>query len=322
MTPSTLKDHKVLLYTLNDLLADCVTFQEQRRGAHTARPLSLTENSYLRKLQKQLLPIHSTLAGIKADDDADAAPFVLPWWMTATETDDSLERLLYGACEIHGFNQQVKNLVDMLLKPKPVGIVGMGGSGKTALAQLALNGVLSEKKFQMGYWVSLSEPLEQPKGTGKETKMLVKCVEEDSNKFLWVNRQEWTIGELFDKVLTSGGNCLIVLDGAKPEHISYLNEEIWLRLLSQNGVIVTTRLREVAETMVGKGNLYHMQFISDPDKIWWIFKDTVEEIGMIDLDDSTLLNMKDEIVERCFGLPLAAKTLAEIIPRRIYEVDG
>ncbi|XP_059650134.1 putative disease resistance protein RGA3 [Cornus florida] len=79
-------------------------------------------------------------------------------------------------------------------------------------------------------------------------------------------------------------------------------------------VIVTSRPEDVAINMVGEQNLLRLQPSFDEEEIWSIFMDSVRRKEFVTSDHHpTLSRMKDEIVDRCDGLPLAARTLAEII---------
>ncbi|KAK9266979.1 hypothetical protein L1049_012549 [Liquidambar formosana] len=307
VTPSTLRDSKALLYTLNETLADCVTFYEQHK-ADKWKPFSMAENKFFNEIQKQLHHINVKLRGIKDDTTKTAQGL----WLPSSETSDNLEKYLDGKYKIHGFDQQLEKISELLDERKEIGIVGIGGSGKTALAQMVVGKALAEELFRMAYWVSLSDHVDT---CDTEMRVLVKCIKQKPGWDFGVEKHnDYSI-----KRLSNLSRCLIVLDGTN--HISHWYKEVAsTRRLNRNAIIVTSRLQEVAEGLVGKRNLYHMQPISVPEKIWSIFVDTVEESGL-NARYHPVRALKDEIVERCYGLPLAIRTLAEIIPRRIIELD-
>ncbi|KAK9268793.1 hypothetical protein L1049_000556 [Liquidambar formosana] len=280
----TITPTKDLLSSLNEKSAEHVAFCQQRKGLKTKLP-SMAEHTFVRKIQKQLLHIHVKLMAMDADADAARGSSSPP--QPPTGTDESIERLIYGVYEIHSFDQQSKKAVDLLLERKAIGIVGMGGSGKTTLAQMVVDAVIGQKEFEVGYWVGLSDHVARP----QDTTWVVQCVLLDPKGYLRVERQNWTIEELLGKVFSSN-KCLLVLDGAKKRSDWY--KKASTRLLSESAVIVTSRMEEVAEGMVGKGNLYHMQLVSDAEEIWVIFKDAVEENGLIDASHPTLMRIKDD----------------------------
>ncbi|KAK9269095.1 hypothetical protein L1049_000864 [Liquidambar formosana] len=325
-TPSSLETTEDLLYTLNHALDECVAFSDQQRK----KTHCLADHNFLRKTQRRLHITEKlreiTTKGADADSNADAAR----GWNPPSAKDYSLERSLYGAYKCHGFDEQLKKVVESLNKHKAIGIVGIGGSGKTALAQMVVNKLLGDKVFETCYWVTLSDLVSGPEDTHDETKsksLLVKHVrkdpEKDSEGYLWVDIHEWSVHEMLHEV-SSTSRCLIALDDAldtsdwRREFLLPKEEEGGI-VPSGSAVIVTSRLEEVAEEMVGKCNLHRMEPVWDRDTCWLIFKDAVEENGFVDASHPVLLKMKKEILDRCFGLPLAAKTLGEIISKRIYE---
>ncbi|KAK9268909.1 hypothetical protein L1049_000674 [Liquidambar formosana] len=298
VNPSTLRDSKALLYTLNETLADCVTFYEQHK-AHKWKPFSMAGNKFFNEIQKQLHHINVKLRGIKEDTAKTAQGL----WLPSSETSDNLEKYLDGEYNIHGFDQQLEKISELIGERKEIGIVGIGGSGKTALAQMVVKKALGEEVFRMAYWTH-----------DTEMRVLVKCIQQNRGDFEVENHNDYSI-----KRLSNLSRCLIVLDGTK--HISHWYKEVAsTRLLNGNAIIVASRFQAVAEGMVGKRNLYHMQPVSDPEKIWSVFCDAAKE-NEWNPDYPPVLALKNEIVERCYGLPLAIRTLAEIIPRRFDELD-
>ncbi|KAK9268702.1 hypothetical protein L1049_000463 [Liquidambar formosana] len=335
IVPSMPTDAKALLHDLNDTLADCVTFVEQRKS-HKTKPFSLADNSFRRKIQKQLHQINAKLQEIEDGGNANAAQGESSSSRSSLEIDTSLRSVLYAEYKIHGFDQQLKKIVELLRHGrKAIGIVGIGGSGKTALAQMVFKTVLFRGKFEFGFWVNLSHHVARPEDTYDdiENRVLIKCAiygepepepespepePEPKPRLFRFDADGWSIEKMLK--LSKARKCLIVLDGVK--HVSHWYHRSGSEgLHSGSAVIVTSRLQEVAEGMVGYRNLHHMQPISEPEKIWLIFQDKVKKNGLMDASHPSLLRMKEEIVEQCYGLPLAAKTLADIIPKRIYEVD-
>ncbi|KAA8525211.1 hypothetical protein F0562_006925 [Nyssa sinensis] len=87
---------------------------------------------------------------------------------------------------------------------------------------------------------------------------------------------------------------------------------------SGGAIIVTSRLEEVASRMVGEQNLVRLQPTLDAKACWSIFMDSIRRKEYLTCDNvSAIEKMKDDIVDTCDGLPLAAITLAEIISIRM-----
>jgi hypothetical protein len=78
-------------------------------------------------------------------------------------------------------------------------------------------------------------------------------------------------------------------------------------------VVVTSRLEQAAEAMVGKSCLYPVRPLADRESCWAIFTDALSQSQeKMTLDLATVSNMKQEILETCGGLPSAAKTMGDI----------
>ncbi|KAA8525206.1 hypothetical protein F0562_006930 [Nyssa sinensis] len=83
---------------------------------------------------------------------------------------------------------------------------------------------------------------------------------------------------------------------------------------SGGAIIVTSRLKKVAHGMVGEHNLVQLYPTLDEESCWSIFMDSVgRKSRMFTENIGAMKRMKEEIVDNCGGLPLAAMTLAEVI---------
>ena len=76
---------------------------------------------------------------------------------------------------------------------------------------------------------------------------------------------------------------------------------------------------KVVERMVSKNNLYQMQPIMDRERVHIHRCCQVREAHSI--RNPILLKMKDDIVDQCDGLRLAAKTLPKIISNHICQLQ-
>ena len=92
-------------------------------------------------------------------------------------------------------------------------------------------------------------------------------------------------------------------------------------------VIVTSRNEELAKNMVGEENLRSLLPSTDPESFWLIFKDAVEqgtdEKERKQFNPSNAQDLKKQILQKCDGLPLAAKMLGEIMRKELQnEANG
>ncbi|BFG25666.1 hypothetical protein CerSpe_119400 [Prunus speciosa] len=89
---------------------------------------------------------------------------------------------------------------------------------------------------------------------------------------------------------------------------------------SGGAVIVTSRITEVAQDMVGENNLILVKPL-DRESCWHIYKDSIKNEVFSKSSQEILEEIENEIKDQCHGLPLAAKTLAQIIPEQIREIE-
>uniref|UniRef100_A0ACD5W3E3 Uncharacterized protein n=1 Tax=Avena sativa TaxID=4498 RepID=A0ACD5W3E3_AVESA len=199
-----------------------------------------------------------------------------------------------------------KEIVDILLGQASnanlavVPIVGMGGLGKTTLAQLIYNEPQIQKHFQLLVWVCVSDTF--------EVNSLAKSIVEASPK-----KNDDIYKSPLDRLqkLVSGQRYLLVLDDV-------WNREVhkWERLkvcLQHGGtgsaVLTTTRDKQVAEIM-STDKPYPLENLEDS-----FLKEIIEvkAFGLQEKKPAELVEMVGEIAERCSGSPLAATALGSVL---------
>uniref|UniRef100_A0A803QBZ0 Disease resistance RPP13-like protein 1 n=1 Tax=Cannabis sativa TaxID=3483 RepID=A0A803QBZ0_CANSA len=189
-----------------------------------------------------------------------------------------------------------------------VPIVGMGGIGKTTLAQSVYYDANVEKHFALKVWVTISDDFDVckisniifAKITGKrnqtdELHQLLKDLKDAlvGKKFLFVFDDVWNEKyELWDLLKSS------FQSGAKGSK-----------------VIVTTRNEDIALKMkTGNIRTYELKTMSD-DGCWQLFEE--HAFDNVDSKEKVLLEqlqeIRREIVKKCKGLPLAVKSMAGLL---------
>nr|XP_034893046.1 putative disease resistance protein At3g14460 [Populus alba] len=182
-----------------------------------------------------------------------------------------------------------------------VPIVGMGGIGKTALAQLIYNDEKVDECFQLKAWVWASQQFD-----------VARIIKDILDK---INASTCRTKEPDESLMEAvkGKKLLLVLDDAW--NIEY-NE--WDKLLLplryvEHGskIVVTTREEDVAKVTQTVISSHRLNVISDED-CWKLFaRDAFSGVNSGAV--SHLEAFGREIVRKCKGLPLAAKTLGGLL---------
>ncbi|GKU88524.1 hypothetical protein SLEP1_g2776 [Rubroshorea leprosula] len=190
-------------------------------------------------------------------------------------------------------------------------VVGMGGMGKTTLAQLVYNDEKVENLFELRVWVCVSEDFD----VVRVTKILLQSVTKEGCRH---SQGDLNSLQLQLRDVLSGKKFLIVLDDVWNEN--YERWDVLLRPLlagaAGSKVLVTTRSEGVAFIMSKCGG-YHLQALSDDDCLS-IFAS--HALGASNFDGHpTLKGVGEEIVKKCKGLPLAAKILGGLLRGKVND---
>ncbi|KAL9178023.1 hypothetical protein ABFS82_01G097900 [Erythranthe guttata] len=186
-------------------------------------------------------------------------------------------------------------------------VVGVGGLGKTTLAQLAYNDSRVKNCFELRIWICVSDPFDvfgiandiivkvggsKPQDA-KQLDMLLDCVTKSISrkKILLVLDDVWAEDDTLWKALKIALNCGGGL-GSK--------------------VLVTTRNERVAIMMGASENgIHHLGHLSDKD--CWLLLRRIALCGKNEEECERFDKIGKAIANKCRGLPFAAKTLASLL---------
>ncbi|OAY39854.1 putative disease resistance RPP13-like protein 1 isoform X2 [Manihot esculenta] len=213
---------------------------------------------------------------------------------------------LVNEAKVYGREEDKKAMLKLLnaetshAQVSVISIVGMGGLGKTTLAQLVYNDPMLQ--FDLKAWVSVGEDFDVSRVTKT---FLLQLGDGGDDKDLNVLQVKL-------KQKLSGKKFLVVLDDVWTQ-----NYEQWTLFWGpfeagapQSRVIVTTRSQRVS-SRIGATQAYSLKTLSH-NECMSVFAQ--HALGANNFDDHLeLKEIGDEIVERCGGLPLAAKALGGIL---------
>jgi Leucine-rich repeat (LRR) protein len=213
--------------------------------------------------------------------------------------------------KIYGRDFDKEPIVNMLLSndaesndhPRVIPIVGMGGVGKTTLAQLIYNDQRITEHFNLKYWVCVSQEFDIP----RITKTILEDVTSDK-----CNTTNFNMIQTRLKESLVGKKFLLVLDDVWNE--KYDDWEEFKKPFKYGAlgskIIVTTRNESVASIMCPI-QIFNLNKLSEDD-CWLLFANHAFENGNFNAYPH-LEEIGKQIVKKCDGLPLAAKALGALL---------
>ncbi|MQL96917.1 hypothetical protein Taro_029590 [Colocasia esculenta] len=238
--------------------------------------------------------------------------------------------LLPGETSVIGRDREKKHVIDMLFSSTQVvesssnikgfsvlPIVGMGGIGKTTLAQLVFNDQDVKQHFaELMMWVCVSNDFDPKRLTREmlEAAFAFKGKHEQYQVTNWDSMQRRLLQEV------EGKTFLLVLDD-----VWEAEQDRWEELFKPlhfgkqgSKVLVTARSRVFVDKILGRMDApMELEGLSDAD-IWSLFKryalrGVIDAHGTISAEYSDLEPIGRSIVQRLKGSPLAARTIGSLL---------
>ncbi|XP_062013177.1 putative disease resistance protein RGA4 [Rosa rugosa] len=185
-------------------------------------------------------------------------------------------------------------------------IVGMGGMGKTTLAQLAYNNEDVKTYFEKRIWVCVSDPFDVVKiakaiisgtGNGAPNSTVLEEVLQCMSRSL------------------EGQKYLVVLDDVWIEDLGKW-ESLKLPIIMEtcakgSKIVVTTRKVKVAEVMGATTQMIHLEKLNDENCL--ALFNSIAYLGREEDKSNGFEAIGEQIAKKCNGLPLAVRTLGALM---------
>ncbi|KAJ9685411.1 hypothetical protein PVL29_017446 [Vitis rotundifolia] len=318
-----------LAYDVEDILDDFATealrssliMAQPQQGTSKVRamlssliPSASTSNSSMRSKTEE---ITARLQDISAQkNDLDLREIAGGWSDRKRKRAQILPTTsLVVESHVYGRETDKAAIVDMLLKHDPssddevsvIPIVGLGGIGKTTLAQLAFNDDEVKGRFDLRAWVCVSDDFD----VLRITKTILQSVDPDTRDVNDLNLLQVKLKQKF-----SGQKFLLVLDDVWNENCHEWDTLCMPMRAGAPGskLIVTTRNEGVA-AVTRTCPACPLRELSNNDCLS-LFTQQALRTRNFDAHPH-LKEVGEEIVRRCKGLPLAAKALGGMLRNQL-----
>ncbi|KAB2095907.1 hypothetical protein ERO13_A01G072000v2 [Gossypium hirsutum] len=316
---TTLSMIRELTYDAEDILTDCLLRAEFRDHVFRCNHFLPREmifqhrtskrlkdiNGRIEKMHKVLKTYLKTIGQQGVHDDVSSV--IHRRWTSPAFDESSIVGLAEDTMKIIGWILPTKKQLHQ------VGIIGMGGLGKTTITQKIFNNHAILERFEERIWVSISQTVNE-----EETmKTMLKQLGEDTYGL--------DMGQMLPKIKQAleGKDYLIVMDDVWSVH------GWWERLLAglpkregqSSAVIITTRKESVAIEMGVEKARIHQPRVLNEEESWALFCRIAFSSEKEAKQHYELEELGKDIVKKCCGLPLAIKTVGGLLKSKTLSTD-
>ncbi|PNY08097.1 NBS-LRR resistance protein [Trifolium pratense] len=318
-----LQQLKDSVYVLDDILDECSIESSRLKGSSSFKPKNIIFRHNIGNRLKEITSRFNDIAdrknkfflqeGVTAKDITIE---VAEWRQTSS---------IIAEPKVYGREDDKMKIVEFLLNQARDSnslsiypIVGLGGIGKTTLAQLVFNDQRVSTNFHTRIWVCVSEAF---------SVKTILCSIIESIKTEKCDALDLDVIQRKAQELLQGKRFLLVLDDVwnKNEELKFgLSQEKWNQLKSVLSIgskgsscLVSTR-DEVVASIMGTCQAHHLRVLSE-NECWLLFKQYA--FGHDREEQVELVEIGKDIAKKCRGLPLAAQALGGLMRSRSGEKE-
>ncbi|KAM6568284.1 hypothetical protein CsatB_016269 [Cannabis sativa] len=196
-----------------------------------------------------------------------------------------------------------------------IAIVGIGGLGKTTLAKSVYNDGQVQKQFKLRIWVCVSDRF--------DFRVIIKSIIESAKgEAISGDMGTELLVKKLREVLCENQYFLVLDDIWEEDHAMLLKLKDLITSNENAGsrVIITTRSENIAKFLTTEQQPYQLGVL-DEVQSWSLFRKVAFKDGSQELDNSSIVQIGKEIVKRCKGIPLAIKTIGNILHGKSLESE-
>ncbi|EXB41595.1 Disease resistance RPP13-like protein 4 [Morus notabilis] len=301
-----------LIYEADDVVTDCLMRREYKDDGLRGF-LDRCDLIFLHQAGKKLNKINSEMQ----QNLKDLGAYDIPESQSRTEDghhSQNEERILasqdFNPNEIIGLEDAIKKLKGWIDERDKglqcIAIAGMGGLGKTTIAQQIYNDTEIQKVFQT-IWVTVSRNYQEDVISAKLLTKLGGGTSDRSHLFKALSDA---------RKIKKDANYLVVMDDVWSIDDIEWWDNIRSALTIQNGrtcIIVTTRDEGVAGQVVSEASRIHRPELLDKEKSWRLFTKFAFRSTEGKCESQGFEEKGREILDKCGGLPLSIKTIGSLL---------
>ena len=313
-----LQQLKDAVYVLDDILDECSVESARLKGLSSFKPKNIMFRHEIGNKFREITSRFNQIAESKNKFLLQAGGSVRERSIEVAEWRQTTSIVVES--KVYGREDDKEKIIEFLrnqasdsdlLSVYP--IVGLGGVGKTTLAQLVYNDHRVSINFDTKIWVCVSEVF-------SIKRILCSIIESITRN----NCYDSNLDVIQRKVqeMLQGRKYLLVLDDVwkRNQELEFgLSQDNWNKLKAVlsfgskgSSILVSTRDKDVA-TIMGTFQVHYLSGLSE-EECWLLFKQYA--FGEEKDEQTKLVAIGKDIVKKCRGLPLAAQALGGVMRSR------